>query len=42
MFDLGSPLHLFIENLPREAFFFFFFFFFQIYSVKEVFAQFTM
>ena len=35
MFDLDSASHLFIENLPREAFF-------QIYSVKEVFAQFTM
>ena len=36
MFDLGSASHLFIENLLREAYFF------QIYSVKEVFAQFTM
>ena len=36
MFDLGSPSHLFIENLPRETFFF------QIYSVKDLFAQFTM
>ena len=36
MFDLGSTSHLFIENLPREAFFV------QIYCVKEVFAQLTM
>ena len=34
--DLGIASHLFIENSPREAFFF------QIYSVKDVFAQFTM
>ena len=36
MFDLGSASYLFTENLPREATFS------QIYSVKEVFAQFTM
>ena len=35
MFDLGNASHLLIETLPRGAFF-------QIYSVKEVFAQFTM